>query len=241
MFTHSLNVKQFYSTHWRDLIRGYLSRSEWPWEQWQWMVTPYSPKFQHYLRFTIGLFNVVSRTLVWGGVLPPPVEMQLVYSTTQLTGWVDIWVHVSFEDCIFFKYMKLIVMRLAWRSENHESNNSQNSNCTATNFLSHKQTKLDGQDMQSPEGEARTNSKATFSYRLLHVDVSMLADQQNLTYISSARRCPWCNCYRRRKWTRRHEFKSWTRLIAFHIALIPLGKVWIQLFSLQQWVNSRTD
>ena len=24
------------------------------------------------------------------------------------------------------------------------------------------------------------------------------------------------------------EFKSWTRLIAFHIALIPRGKVWIQ-------------
>ena len=54
-------------------------------------------------------------------------------------------------------------------------------------------------------------------------------------------RCPWCNCYRRRKWTRRHEFKSWTRLIAFPIALIPLGKVWIQIFSLQLWVNSRTD
>ena len=36
-------------------------------------------------------------------------------------------------------------------------------------------------------------------------------------------------------------FKSWTRLIAFHIALIPLGKVWIQLFSLQLWVNCRTD
>ena len=28
-------------------------------------------------------------------------------------------------------------------------------------------------------------------------------------------------------------------LIAFHIALIPLGKVWVQLFSLQLWVNSR--
>ena len=54
-------------------------------------------------------------------------------------------------------------------------------------------------------------------------------------------RCPWCSRYRRRKWTRRHEFKSWTRLIAFHIALIPLGNVWIQLFSLQLWVNSRTD
>ena len=29
--------------------------------------------------------------------------------------------------------------------------------------------------------------------------------------------------------------------LTFHIALIPLGKVWIQLFSLQLWVNSRTD
>ena len=38
----------------------------------------------------------------------------------------------------------------------------------------------------------------------------------------------WCSRYRRRKWTRPYEFKSWTRLIAFHIALIPLGKVWIQ-------------
>ena len=54
-------------------------------------------------------------------------------------------------------------------------------------------------------------------------------------------RCLWCNGYRRRNWTRWYEFKSWTRLIAFHIVLIPLGKVWIQLFSLQLWVNSRTD
>ena len=54
-------------------------------------------------------------------------------------------------------------------------------------------------------------------------------------------RCLWCNGYRRRIWTRRHEFKSWTWLIAFHIALIPLGKVWIQIFSLQLWVNSRAD
>ena len=54
-------------------------------------------------------------------------------------------------------------------------------------------------------------------------------------------RFPWCSRYRRRKWTRRYEFKSWTILIAFHIALIPLGKVWIQLFSLQLWVSSRTD
>ena len=60
-------------------------------------------------------------------------------------------------------------------------------------------------------------------------------------YIYIYRRCPWCNGYRRRKWTRQHEFKSWTWLIAFHIALILLGKVWIQLFSLQLWVISRAD
>ena len=54
-------------------------------------------------------------------------------------------------------------------------------------------------------------------------------------------RCPWYKSYRRSKWTRQHEFKSRTRLIAFHIVLIPLGKVWIQLFSLQLWVNSRSD
>ena len=60
-------------------------------------------------------------------------------------------------------------------------------------------------------------------------------------YRERERGYPWCNDYRRRKWTRWHEFKSWTRLIAFHIALIPLGNVWIQLFSLQLWVNSRRD
>ena len=53
--------------------------------------------------------------------------------------------------------------------------------------------------------------------------------------------CPCCYGYCHRKWTWQHEFKSWTRLIAFHIALIPLGKVCIQLFSLQLWVNSRKD
>ena len=57
-------------------------------------------------------------------------------------------------------------------------------------------------------------------------------------YKSLRWRSQWSNGYRHRKWTRRHEFKSWTRLIAFHIALIHLGKVWIQLFSFQLWVNS---
>ena len=70
--------------------------------------------------------------------------------------------------------------------------------------------------------------------------VSRATGEHSTHYLPKIR-CPWCNGYRRRIWTRWHEFKSWTWLIAFHIALIPLGKVWIQLFSLQLWVNSRAD
>ena len=72
------------------------------------------------------------------------------------------------------------------------------------------------------------------------LDSSSYGDYHSLRF-PWCRRCPWCSRYCRRKWTRRHEFKSWTRLIAFHIALILLGKVWIQLFSLQLWINTRTD
>ena len=60
--------------------------------------------------------------------------------------------------------------------------------------------------------------------------IQLIAGRGNKVFF---RRCPRCNVYRRRKWTRNHEVKSWTRLIAFHKALIPLGKVWIQFFSLE--------
>ena len=53
-------------------------------------------------------------------------------------------------------------------------------------------------------------------------------------------KCPWCNCYCW-KWTWQPDFKPSARLFAFHIVLIPLGKVWIQLFSLQIRANSRVD
>ena len=64
---------------------------------------------------------------------------------------------------------------------------------------------------------------------------------------------PWCNGYRRRGGARSvmvivigngygdMSSNPWTRLMAFHKALIPVGKVWIQLFTLQLWVNSRAD
>ena len=53
-------------------------------------------------------------------------------------------------------------------------------------------------------------------------------NNNNYYYYDFIWRCLWCNGYRHRKWTRQLEFKSWTRMIAFHIALILLGKVWIQ-------------
>ena len=36
-----------------------------------------------------------------------------------------------------------------------------------------------------------------------------------------------------KKWTNWHGFKSWTRMIAFHIALTPVGKIYIELFTIQ--------
>ena len=83
-------------------------------------------------------------------------------------------------------------------------------------------------------------STCSYLYIVLLINRSISTCSYQSIYLHTNiifRRCPWCNSYRRRKWTRWHEFKSWTRLIAFHIALIPLGKVWIQLFSLQQWVK----
>ena len=51
----------------------------------------------------------------------------------------------------------------------------------------------------------------------------------------------WCNVYHCKKWIWWHEFKSWMILFAFHIVPIPAGKVWIQLFFLLLWPNSRAD
>ena len=35
------------------------------------------------------------------------------------------------------------------------------------------------------------------------------------------------NGYRRRKWTRPAEIKTWARMLAFHIALILFGNIWV--------------
>ena len=85
-------------------------------------------------------------------------------------------------------------------------------------------------------------------YRVLHNFLNKMIGLRSSTtndtvieIIFIERRCPWRNGYRRRKWTSQHEFKSWTRLIAYHKAVMLLGKVWIPLFSLQLWVNSWAD
>ena len=59
--------------------------------------------------------------------------------------------------------------------------------------------------------------------------------------VYSAAPASWWNIYRCRKRTRQPESKSWTRLFVFHVALIYLGKVGIQLLSLQLQVNRRVD
>ena len=49
-----------------------------------------------------------------------------------------------------------------------------------------------------------------------------------------------CNGYRHKNLKRWLESKTWTRLIAFHVALKHLGKVWIQLLYMR-WVNIWVD
>ena len=50
-----------------------------------------------------------------------------------------------------------------------------------------------------------------------------------------------CHSYRRHKGIQQPELKSWAILFEFYITPIPLGKIWIELFSLQMWVNSRVN
>ena len=69
---------------------------------------------------------------------------------------------------------------------------------------------------------------SSFLYHFLDCTVWASTKKRNWRYL-------WCNDYCRRKWTWRHKFKSWMRLFAFHILIIPLGKIWIQLLSLQLW------
>ena len=73
-----------------------------------------------------------------------------------------------------------------------------------------------------------TSNHLVWFYGISTIVGSSTPSPDYITVFEGIWRCPWCNGYHCRKWTWRHEFKSSTRLITFHIALIPLGKVWIQ-------------
>ena len=79
---------------------------------------------------------------------------------------------------------------------------------------------------QTPEEGRRTYRPKCYGNNNKDEDNSLKTlNDKNHQASSHLWRCPWCNGYRHRIWTWRYEFNSWTRLIAFHIALIPLGKV----------------
>ena len=75
----SLNVKQFYLTHWKDSIRSCHSGPVWTRERWQRQGTPHSQEPQHFWSHTIRVFSVISRTVV-GPRFYLRAEMQSVYS-----------------------------------------------------------------------------------------------------------------------------------------------------------------
>ena len=68
----------------------------------------------------------------------------------------------------------------------HWSSNPQNNNCLATYFPSLKLSKKEEQDMLHTAGLVWTNSKATITYGLLHMDIPVIN-----TYIKEVP--SWCN------------------------------------------------
>ena len=60
----TLNVEQFFLTHRSVPVKCFHFESQWIWEKFQGRDKPHSPKLQHYWRFTIRLFSVISRTFV---------------------------------------------------------------------------------------------------------------------------------------------------------------------------------
>ena len=61
-----------------------------PKEIWQWRGAPYSPRPYHCWDLTIRLFNVISRTLVWGVITPLHRCSQCILSPRQLEGYLVV-------------------------------------------------------------------------------------------------------------------------------------------------------
>ena len=90
----------------RTLIRCYYSGPEWTWERWQWRGIPHSPKLQHCWNLTIRLFSVISRTLVWGWVLPLCRKAVGVFYSPSRLGKLFCWV-LSILSLIWLVLMAL--------------------------------------------------------------------------------------------------------------------------------------
>ena len=70
------------------------------------------------------------------------------------------------------------------------------------------------------------SKQASHTYLLTYIHIRKLNDVWGYSY-----------GYSLKKWTRWSEFKFLSRLFSFHIVLIFLEYVWIQVFSFPRWVN----
>ena len=75
------------------------SGPEWTWEQWQWRGTLHYLKLQNYWSLTLGLFDVISRTHVMGGLTFLQRCSRCILSPL-LTGLFDSCINIKF--CIRF-------------------------------------------------------------------------------------------------------------------------------------------
>ena len=99
--------KQFYFKQFSFPIRCYHSGPQWTWEWWQWRGTLHSPKLQHFWRFTIRLFIVITRTLVEGGGRTPLQRCSRCILQPQPTG--QVFVRVCIYIYIYIKWIWILI------------------------------------------------------------------------------------------------------------------------------------
>ena len=88
LFTHSLNVKQFFLTHSYDPIRCYTLGQSRHWSDWG---AQHFSKLRYYRSLSIRLFNVIYRTLT-GDVLPLCRDAVVIFYSPSQQGYLTITV-----------------------------------------------------------------------------------------------------------------------------------------------------
>ena len=175
------------------------------------MGTLNSPKLRHYWSLIIRLFIVISRTHVWE-VLPLCRDsVGIFYSSSRL---------VHFTRLVACPRLKYILTNFLPTEKVGKKLKSKKQ----TDLYLSQRNKLEEKGRESYIG-IELGTPIPFHTTITHLFSFGVARGVMVIVVGIGH----------------DDTSSNPGLIALHIALIPLGKVWIQLFSLHLWVNSWAD